>query len=67
MINKLTPADQLKTLLLAGHGPDTEDVQSFFKLHKVGYSLVGFRKLPTVSLPISIRYQCDIFRKYRNF
>ena len=38
VINKLTPADQLKTLLLAGHGPDTEDVQSFFKLHKVGYS-----------------------------
>ena len=34
-MNKLTPADQLKQLLLAGNGPDTEQVQAFFKLHKV--------------------------------
>ena len=38
-MNKLTPADQLKQLLLAASGPDTEEVHSFFKLHKVRYFL----------------------------
>ena len=35
LINKFTPADQLKHLLLSNSGPDAEEVQAFFKLHKV--------------------------------
>lgn len=35
LMNKLTPADQLKHLLLSNSGPDCEEVQAFFKLHKV--------------------------------
>ena len=35
LMNKLTPAAQLKQLLLTNSGADADEVQAFFKLHKV--------------------------------
>jgi len=34
IVNKLSPADQLKQLLLTHGGPEAQQVQAFFKLHK---------------------------------
>ncbi len=59
LMNKLSPADQLKQLLLANNGPNSPEVQAFFKLHQEDQACATCLILACSSLNQAEMQVCD--------